>query len=753
MLVIPQMKYNFREIPEELRHLNQWMPWKKIVRNGETTKSPCDLYGKAAARTDKKNWMSYEDAVSAYKDGFADGVGFCFTPDTGYVFIDADKCLSYRDIGDHKKIIQEFGSYSEYSQSGTGYHIIVKGNKPGKKTKRHKNGVGYEIYDNWYCCFTGDRIEEAKTTIESNQTAIDEFYTWLFGKDQSDTNNVVGIQEAGEVSDEQVVQKILDSKQGDVFLGLMKGDASAGATDDYSHSAALMRLCNILAFWTKDWMQIDRIVRESGLYYEKWDRISEVTIEKALSLVTDGYVWKQDNNEADDITPMPLPKRVTALPFPTEVFPSGVRNMVKAVAKSLGLPDDFIAVHVLNFAGTAIGKSRLIEIKQGYRQYPNLYTALIGETGMGKSPSLDKAFEPTGKLQSEAHESYRMAMEEYETRIAEYDAMGKQQKEQAIEPEKPTLREYYTSQATTEAIFKMLNFNPRGIVVKLDELSSLVKGMNQYKGGRGDDREHFLSCWANADIKINRVRDDEPLIIPKPFLSVTGNLPPDILPKLETQGEEDGFIDRFLFAYPDNQTLSGWTWDGVDPSIMQPYEMLIYRLYSLSDKESKVLGLSEDAKSLFERWYNNHIAEMQQEDFNPRLRGPYAKMTNQLARLALIIQVMNATCGQASDEFISGGAIDAAIKLVDYFKSSAHKVYTDLGTTKGDKRCLDAVEWIRNKGGVVSKREAQQGKLAGYKRASEIMDLFKELADLGYGIMTKIKLTERGRPVDAFKLF
>ena len=67
-----------------------------------------------------------------------------------------------------------------------------------------------------------------------------------------------------------------------------------------------------------------------------------------------------------------------------------------------------------------------------------------------------------------------------------------------------------------------------------DELTAWVLGMNQYKGGRGADRQFYLSCWSGEPAKVNRKSDPgEPLIVPDPFLGVIGCIPPGKLADLD----------------------------------------------------------------------------------------------------------------------------------------------------------------------------------------------------------------------------
>src|SRR5699024_2386283 len=71
-----------------------------------------------------------------------------------------------------------------------------------------------------------------------------------------------------------------NAKNGDKFKTLYSGDISSYG----SHSEADQALCNLIAPYTQDYEQIDRIFSNSGLYREKWDRddYKTNTIENAV---------------------------------------------------------------------------------------------------------------------------------------------------------------------------------------------------------------------------------------------------------------------------------------------------------------------------------------------------------------------------------------------------------------------------------------------------------------------------------------
>src|SRR4029453_5817679 len=91
--------------------------------------------------------------------------------------------------------------------------------------------------------------------------------------------------------DDEVIQKIVESAQAAKFLRLM-----AGQIDGYpGESEADMALAGVLAFWTQDPEQIDRLMRRSKLERGKWDEhrpggtYLSTTIDKVLENLTAGY--------------------------------------------------------------------------------------------------------------------------------------------------------------------------------------------------------------------------------------------------------------------------------------------------------------------------------------------------------------------------------------------------------------------------------------------------------------------------------
>src|SRR6185369_303459 len=93
---------------------------------------------------------------------------------------------------------------------------------------------------------------------------------------------------------------------------------------------------------------------------------------------------------------------------------------------------------------------------------------------------------------------------------------------------RPVLKRCVVSDVTTESLGIILCENPRGVVMIRDELVGLVAGMNQYKGGRGHDRQVYLALWSGDTIVIDRKSDKSrqgaPLYVTDPFAAIVGGI-------------------------------------------------------------------------------------------------------------------------------------------------------------------------------------------------------------------------------------
>jgi len=105
------------------------------------------------------------------------------------------------------------------------------------------------------------------------------------------------------------------------------------------------------------------------------------------------------------------------------------------------------------------------------------------------------------------------------------------------------------------------------------------------------------------------------------------------------------------------------------------------------------------------------------------------------------------TISQEVDEI----SIAGAVKLVNYFKSHAKRVYSKFNSTPEERQIKQILDWIRKNGGVSTVREIQMNKVGGVKRSSEIIARFNAMQDMGQGLIEKIQKKTGGRPIIQFR--
>jgi hypothetical protein len=74
-------------------------------------------------------------------------------------------------------------------------------------------------------------------------------------------------------------------------------------------------------------------------------------------------------------------------PFPLWVLPEPLANFVVEASHAISCPPDYIAAPMFSTLSTAIGTGHCIQIKEGWFEWPILWTATIGDTGTAKSPA------------------------------------------------------------------------------------------------------------------------------------------------------------------------------------------------------------------------------------------------------------------------------------------------------------------------------------------------------------------------------
>jgi hypothetical protein len=557
---------------------------------------------------------------------------------------------------------------------------------------------------------TGQHLAHTPLTIECRQEELLHIHRAQFGEEKArDAGAPKAATAPPGVDDAEIIRRASEAGNGagEKFKRLWAGDRSG----DKSASEADLALCNYLAFWCgPDPERIAALVAQSGLFRDKWQQREDYrrwTIDKALEGKTEFFDWSKDfckgwtmgelggDSEQEWPDPIPLAEIPDVPPFPVAVFPDKVRTPILEASAAMPCPPDYFATPFIALAGSSIGGSRRLAIKTSHVQGVTLYAAVVAPPGSAKSPALEKVMDPVRDAEEKIFQDWQKDMDAYKSAMEAYETAKK--KRENLVPQKPTrpvLTRLTVTDATAEALVPILQENPRGVTMVRDELTAWIASMNQYReGGRGADQQFWLSAWSNSTVLVDRKKTHEegPLYVRQPYISVIGGLTPEKLKTLRgdrsrQKAEQDGFMDRLLFSHPSEPRAVAENWSNVSKeSLNQLGEVLtaLREVEGASVQDEKggarsrpwIVKLTDDARSVWQQFTEDHAVERNADDFPDHLAGPWSKLRGYCARLALILHYIRRACKETQSDDVDAESMSRAVILVNYYKDHAKKVY------------------------------------------------------------------------------
>lgn len=385
-----------------MRNLEQWVCWRYGERNGKRTKVPYSpITGRRARTDDPATWTTLIEAKRAASS--YDGLGFVFTAPDPYLGIDLDSCVDPETSeveGWAQSIVDDLDSYTERSPSGTGLHIIVRAELPEGGNRKGR----IELYDrDRFFTISGHRLPEASSRIEDRQEEVGALHGSLFPPTAppDPTSNGHGL------SDEEVLRRAMSSANGDRFTRLWEGDRTGYPSD----SEADLALVSMLAFWCgPDEGRIASLFSRSNLVRDKWNRedYRRRTISRALSGMNEFYEPRR-NGHPSTMLPGDLPE---VTDFPTDAMPAACRSLIVEAEAALGCAPELVALPMLAVLSSAIGTSRIVEVKGGWREWASLFVCVVASPG-AKKPAFARQ-RRQGKHYAEEKEEWKREVREWE---------------------------------------------------------------------------------------------------------------------------------------------------------------------------------------------------------------------------------------------------------------------------------------------------------------------------------------------------
>ena len=372
-------------------------------------------------------------------------------------------------------------------------------------------------------------------------------------------------------------------------------------------------------------------------------------------------------------------------PFPLDVLPKKVREIIDEANVTLGFPKDYLAMSMLTAMSAAIGNTHKVEYNTCWQEYCILFVALVGRPGANKSHPLSFAMQPLIDFDAEQSAIFNEAMKRYGA------AMELLPKERAANgydtnPAEPRRIRFTLQDVTPEAVHRILSENPRGLCLYADELAAWFKNFNRYNNG--SESEFWMSVFNHKVAMSDRKSSQSGVFIRNPFLCVIGTIQPKVLGELAAGNRNsNGFTERFLYVVPDDQTKAKWNSERKSPSfdIVSAWREVVGKLTGIvpaADSGGDILPegvpFSPDALQRLYSWQNESTERCNAEG-SDTLTAIASKLEIYAVRFCLLLALSDWACGAKKKKAIEAATVERAIRLTEYFRVTATRVQGIIG--------------------------------------------------------------------------
>jgi hypothetical protein len=449
--------------------------------------------------------------------------------------------------------------------------------------------------------------------------------------------------------------------------------------------------------------------------------------------------------------------------FPYGLFPSPCAEFVRIGADAIGCDPSLLALPMLSAIGAAIGTKVSIQAKPGWHVFPLLWTAVVGESGTGKTPAQNAVTKPLHDYQTLLFEKWQKERIEYETMakaLKDRGSSGNREDIKQVAP--PVCGRILFNDITLEAVPPILEKNPFGVLMVRDEVAGWFGSFDRYSKGQGSsDAAGWLAIYGCSPITIDRKTGSGPIHVPRPFVAITGGIQPAILRRQMKQAHlESGMAARFLFAWPPRR-IKVWNDKCISKELQRSYGELINKLLLIGNEEPEtilekphVVLLSDEAQSLYEDFYNYHNVEIGKHEGTSA--AAWSKLEEHPLRIALVLHMVKwCETNEPIDEFlrVDSETMEAAIQLTEWFKREALRIDQFLNNSERQDPLLEVIGIISQQPDrSISSRDLMRMKRTMFPTAGDAEVLFARLVDEGKGEWLDSEVGGTGRPVRRFKL-
>lgn len=485
-----------------------------------------------------------------------------------------------------------------------------------------------------------------------------------------------------------------------------------------------------------------------------------------------------EKNKVTFVTFVTLPTKTKKQlpPFPIEGFPVEIREYIEAVAESLQVPVDMVAMAVLTIVSLCIQGKYQIAPKKDWIESLNLYSIVIGCPSERKSPVLKEVEAPIFEYMEKENERRKSDIAEYKanktilsgklktindslmkggtkTKYTVQDAMECQKK--IDELEEVNELQLVLDDVTPEALVNVMKRNNERIGVVSAEGG--VFGMMAGRYNNNTNIDIFLKGYSGEYYHSTRMSRSD-ISLKNPYLTILLMVQPQVISEIMENRDfrGKGLLARFLYSNPTSKVgCRTYRSKPVPDSVRATYKALLHELLNIDEQDcvERNITLSEEA---------DNVAEKFSQWIEPRLLTELAdiedwagKLHGNTMRIAGVLHVIKYGLGSMSVQ-LEENTMKSAIKIGMYLIEHAKSIFEDFGLSE-PKDIKDA-KYILSKlpprdkcdkcdKTYISKRDLLRT-CRRFEKIEEMEDGLNCLIEHGYFCVVKEKSSGKGRPLE-----
>lgn len=446
--------------------------------------------------------------------------------------------------------------------------------------------------------------------------------------------------------------------------------------------------------------------------------------------------------------------------FPVDALPGAWSDWCVSMADQCSGSVDYVGLSLISLAAGLIGTKRRAEAWPGWAEPVILWGALVGKPGANKSAPLSAVRKPIDKIEDDLLREHNAKLVKYQREMLVFqeenqrwiDAVKKHPDTDSPKPDapnKPVQPRMIVTDVTVEKLAHLLSDHPGGLVLVRDELAGWIGNLNKY--GKGDgDVAFYLECKDGKPYTVDRVKDgaDNSLRVPSCALSIIGTIQPDRLAPL-VERANDGFVPRFLFAWPEPQP---WAGPPMRPemSFSSLHADAFRRLFTLQRPKGGGQNVALDADAVDELAAFIRRNEKTTGEADGIFASFLAKGRGTVLRLALLIELLGwAASHDPEPSAVSANSLRSAVRLFDeYFAPMALKTFGEATLPQAHRGARSAARYIQNNQIQQFTKRHLYNDWQGMpmKTAADAEAVLSELQRAGWAKPVEAQTAGRGRP-------